>query len=90
MTRGTEAIAYIETEARRLARSGSHYGWRSIESALLDRNLTGVRKVFANRWTQFELDRLCAKACSEQTAKPLRHMFNDALTPRSMLLVESA
>lgn len=68
MTRGTEAIAYIETEARRLARSGRHYGWRSIESELLERGLTGVRKVFANRWTQFELDRLCEKAHARQAA----------------------
>ncbi len=69
MTRGTEAIAYIETEARRLARSGVHHGWRSIESELLERGLAGTRKVFANRWTQFELDRLCEKARAEQIAE---------------------
>jgi hypothetical protein len=59
-------IAQIETEARKLARSGDHRSFRSIQAALLARGLPKVPKVFANRWTCTELDRLC-----EQTLRRL-------------------
>jgi hypothetical protein len=54
--------ARIESEARRLARSGQHTGWRSIERVLLAGPFTRVPFVFANAWTRYELDRLCQKA----------------------------
>jgi hypothetical protein len=59
-------VAQIETEARKLARSGNHRSFRSIQAALLARGLPKVPKVFANRWTCTELDRLC-----EQTLRRL-------------------
>jgi len=63
-------MAQIETEARRLARSGKHRSFRSIQAALLARGLPKVPKVFANRWTCTELDRLC-----EQTLRRLDPAF---------------
>jgi hypothetical protein len=55
--------ARIETEARKLARSGEYSSWRSVERALLARTcLTQVPCVFANAWTRSELDRLCRQA----------------------------
>jgi hypothetical protein len=55
--------AQIESEARKLARSGQHYGWRSIERALLEQGrFSQVPNVFANAWTRSELDRLCQQA----------------------------
>ena len=64
--RTSNQVAQIETEARRLARSGKHHSFRSIQAALLARGLPKVPKVFANRWTCTELDRLC-----EQTLRRL-------------------
>ena len=58
----SDQVAQIETEARRLARSGEYRGFRSIQAALLARGLPKVPKVFANRWTCTELDRLCEQA----------------------------
>ena len=63
-------IAQTETEARKLARSGEHRSFRSIQAALLARGLPKVPKVFANRWTCTELDRLC-----EQTLRRLDPAF---------------
>ena len=58
-----EGFAVIETEARALARSGNYLNARSIEMALLVQGYRDdVPKVFANRWTQSELDRLCELA----------------------------
>ena len=54
--------ARIEREARKLAHSGHHSGWRSIERALMSRSLTQLPYVFANAWTRSELDRLCGQA----------------------------
>lgn len=55
--------ARIETEARKLAWSGEHSSWRSIERALLGRDcFTQVPLVFRNAWTRAELDRLCRQA----------------------------
>jgi hypothetical protein len=58
-------LARIETEARKLARSAAFSGFRSIQSVLLARGYSEVGKIFSNRWTQFELDRLCEKARSD-------------------------
>jgi len=57
-----ERLAQIETAARRLARSGRYLGFKSIEAALLAQGYAEVPKVFANRWTCSELDRLCEQA----------------------------
>jgi hypothetical protein len=57
-----ERFARIETEARKLARSGQHRWSHSIEMALLARGYRDAPRVFANRWTQCELDRLCEQA----------------------------
>ena len=58
-----EERARIESEARRLARSGEHGGWWSIQAALLaQRRFTQIPRIFANAWTCSELDRLCQEA----------------------------
>jgi hypothetical protein len=57
-----EVRARIETVARELARSGRYEGFSPIEMALLTRGYRDAPKVFANRWTQSELDRLCQLA----------------------------
>jgi len=54
--------ARVETEARKLARSGEYAGWRSIERVLLAQSFTQVSYVFANLWTRSELDQLCQQA----------------------------
>jgi hypothetical protein len=54
--------AEIETQARKLARSGKYHGFEPIETILLAQGFKQVHKVFANRWTRFELDRLCKLA----------------------------
>jgi len=57
-----DRLAYIETEARRLARSGKYRDSRPIQMVLLVRGFREVPKIFANRWTCSELDRLCEQA----------------------------
>jgi hypothetical protein len=57
-----DQLARIETEARKLARSGEHRGFGSIQRVLLARGFAQAHKVFANRWTCSELDRLCEQA----------------------------
>jgi hypothetical protein len=57
-----ERLARIETEARTLARSGNYQSFSPIKSLLLSHGYPEAHKVFANRWTQFELDRLCQQA----------------------------
>lgn len=54
--------AHIESAARKLARSGEHSGWRSIERVLSTRGFSQTPNVFANSWTRSELDRLCQQA----------------------------
>jgi zona occludens toxin (predicted ATPase) len=54
-----QRLARIETEARTLARSGNFGGFASIERALLTRGFDEAPRIFANRWTQSEVDRLC-------------------------------
>jgi hypothetical protein len=61
-SRTLDQLSEIETEARRLARSGQYQGFGSIQMALMARGFTKVSKVFANRWTCSELDRLCERA----------------------------
>jgi len=63
MRRGLrQRLACIETEARVLARSGKFQSFSSIEMALLTRGFQEAHKVFANRWSQAEVDRLCQQA----------------------------
>jgi hypothetical protein len=57
-----QRLARIETEARTLARSGNFGGFASIERALLTRGFEEAPRIFANRWTQSEVDRLCHQA----------------------------
>jgi hypothetical protein len=57
-----ERVAQIETEARKLARSGAHYNARSIETVLVAMGYPEARKLFANRWTHSEVNRLCDQA----------------------------
>ena len=58
-----EERARIESEARKLARSGEHNGWWSIQAALSTQGrFTQIPRVFANLWTCLELDRLCQQA----------------------------
>jgi hypothetical protein len=66
-----QRLARIETEARALALSGDFGSFTSIERALLTRGFQEARKVFANRWTQAEVDRLCQqqKGCAARSAR---------------------
>ena len=54
--------ALIETRARNLARSGKHWSSASIKAALKSQGFEGVNKLFDNRWTRSELDRICEQA----------------------------
>jgi len=57
-----ERVARIETEARRLARSGRFLSSRSIEQALLAGGFPEAHEIFRNLWTHSELNRLCEQA----------------------------
>jgi hypothetical protein len=57
-----ERLAYIESEARALARTGDHKDFSSIEMLFLIRGYQEARKLFANLWTQEELNRICRQA----------------------------
>ena len=59
MARRVERSAQIETEARRLARSGIYMGFRAIARRLVEQGYKEAPKLFENRWTQQELNRLC-------------------------------
>jgi hypothetical protein len=59
--------ARIETEARRLARSGVHYNHNSVRAVLLSQGFSESHKVFANRWTCSELDRICEQTFVNKT-----------------------
>jgi hypothetical protein len=72
-----ERLAYIESEARALARTGNHKDYSSIEMLFLVRGYHEARKLFANLWTQEELNRICRQARS----RPNRPDANDR--PRS-------
>ena len=61
-TNRQERLARIETGARTLARSGRHQTFRSIEALLFDEGYPEVRRLFANLWTQAELNRICQQA----------------------------
>jgi hypothetical protein len=63
MKRGAlDRLAQVETEARKMARSGQYRGSGSIQMALLARGFVEASKLFTNRWTCSELDRLCKQA----------------------------
>jgi hypothetical protein len=61
-----ERLAYIESEARALARTGDHKDFSSIEMLFLIRGYQEARKLFANLWTQEELNRICRQARSRR------------------------
>ena len=52
-------IAYIETAARRFARSGAYFDFHGIEYALVESGYPEARKVFRNLWTRNEINRIC-------------------------------
>jgi hypothetical protein len=60
-----DRLAHIETEARKMARSGEYRNSGSIHMALLARGVLEASKVFSSRWTCLELDRLCKQAQEE-------------------------
>jgi hypothetical protein len=63
MKRGMrERLAHIETEARVMAQSGKYRSFVTIEMVLLTQGFREARRLFANRWTQAEVDRLCELA----------------------------
>jgi hypothetical protein len=68
----SERLALIESKARAYARSGDHRDFSSIEALLIIEGYSEARKLFANRWTQEELNRICRQAC-EQELEPFRH-----------------
>jgi hypothetical protein len=60
-----DRLGRIETAARTLARSGRYLRSDPIEKVLLsqDTNLQlEIRKLFSNKWTRSEIDRLCDRA----------------------------
>jgi hypothetical protein len=59
-----EQLARIETKARALAQSGEYYTFKQIESVLIARGYQEASKIFANKWSQAEVDRLCDQARS--------------------------
>jgi len=63
-----DRLAAIETTARTLARSGRYFSSASIETVLLARGVPEAHKLFANRWTRAELDRLCEQAIERMEA----------------------
>ena len=54
-----DRLAKAETEARKLAWSGEYRSSKMIETALLNLGFLEAPKIFANRWTHSELDRIC-------------------------------
>lgn len=62
MKRNLDRLAIMETVARRLARSGRHDGYYSIQYALLEQGYSEATKLIANPWTRGELDRICQQA----------------------------
>lgn len=64
-----ERYAQIETEARVLARSANYRSAAAIEIVLLARGYREAAELFANRWTQSELDRLCDAAIRGRDSK---------------------
>jgi hypothetical protein len=70
----TERLAQIETEARKLAHSGTYLGFRSIQNCLVASGYAEASKLFKNRWTQTEIDRLCRMSrLKPNSASPLSH-----------------
>jgi hypothetical protein len=60
-----DRLGRIETAARTLARSGRYLGSTPIERVLLaqDASLQAeIRRLFSNKWTRSEIDRLCDRA----------------------------
>ena len=65
MKHNVERVAQIETEARRLARSGVYMEYSAIRRHLQERGYTEAERIFKNRWTQAEISRLCRLAHQE-------------------------
>ena len=57
-----DRLAHVETEARKMARSGEYRNSGSIHMALLAIGVVEASRLFSNRWTCSELDRLCRQA----------------------------
>ena len=55
-------LARIETQARALARSGKYRSHVAIRNVLEASGFELTAKIFDNRWSQTEIDRLCHQA----------------------------
>lgn len=62
LVRDRDRSIRIRRQARRLADSGAHSGWESIESALLFRDGDWARKALGSKWARFSLNVRCAFA----------------------------
>ena len=86
-SRNAERYAQIETEARRMAKTGIYLGYRAIASRLVDRGYAEAPKLFRNRWTQQEIDRLCyasrLEAGSGQPSCPVLQRVDEPATARA-------
>jgi hypothetical protein len=71
MKRDIERLAQTETEARRMARSGLYADFTAIHRRLEERGYIGATKIFKNRWTQAEINRLCDVYRHSETVLPL-------------------
>ncbi len=58
----SERYAWIETKARQYARSGNYLNYKAIEAVLIEKGYPEARKLFANLWTQHEVNRTCLLA----------------------------
>jgi hypothetical protein len=55
-------LAWIETKARSMARSGKYRSHVEIRNLLEAHGFELTARVFDNLWSQTEIDRLCRKA----------------------------
>jgi hypothetical protein len=62
MKQYVERLAQIETEARRMARSGVYVEYSAIQWRLEERGFSDAHRLFKNPWTRAEIDRLCRLA----------------------------
>jgi hypothetical protein len=67
-----QRLAAIESEARAMARSGKHGDFLTIRAIMRDR-YPEAQKLFANRWLQEELNRICEHARWRQSRPDLGH-----------------
>ena len=54
-----ERLARLQTEARRLARSGAYHDFVEVRRELMAGGHEDAWKIFKNLWTRSEINRLC-------------------------------